>query len=173
MSQIRRALDLQARICSVPPSDLPSSPDTLYYQMANLLTDACDDGRLRGGADDVWRTVRLHSSDPTRFVINLGSKDMPRNQGRSRQSPHFERLDDSWFDFALTAFSDKANLIQLISYTFEIRLDDTQWGARPTGERTPSFIRFDLNPADHDNARLGHRCRVHVGSEDFSMPSPG
>lgn len=156
----------------MPPRDLPVSPDALYHQMGNLLDDACSDGLLLGGSTKVWQTLKIHSRDPARFVISLVASDGPRNQGMSKDFPHFERLDGSWFDFALTAFADKKAPIELISYTFEIRLDTTQWEKQPPKERTPSYIRFDLNPADHANAERGHRCHVHVGSEDFSMPAP-
>jgi hypothetical protein len=115
--------------------------------------------------------VRLSSSDTSKFVINLGGKDMKRNQKRTKEFPHFERPDGAWFDFALTAGTDLKQPIEIISYSFELRLDQVKWNARPADERVPAYVRFDLNPDDHDNAKHGHRCHVHIGSDDFSMPS--
>lgn len=143
--------------------------------MGNLLTDACDEGLLLGGSTEVWQKLKIHTesrAEGIHFVLNLGHKDMRRNQGHRRDFPHFERLDGGWFDFALTAFSDKKSPLELIAYSFEIRLDACQWGERPSEERAPCFVRYDLNPHDHANATVGARCHVHIGSEDFSMPSP-
>src|SRR5262245_59157391 len=175
MSRVLRALEAQRRICSVLPHDLPVLPEDHYHQLATLLVDGCEDALLLGGSRDVWHRLRFHTDTRgtgIEFVINLGAWDMPRNQKRSKDFPHFERIDGAWFDFALTGFSDKKRSIELISYSFEIRLDACEWGTRPAEERVPCFIRFDLNPPASDNAAVGERCHVHVGSDDFSMPSP-
>lgn len=168
---IQRALEVQNRICSVPPRNLPASPKALFTQVCQLLVDACDDDLLVGGSHQVWQTVKLHNSR-SEFVINLGKKDVTRNQGRTKSSPHFERHDGAWFDFALTARTDHKQPIEIVSYSFELRLDTVQWSSRPSVDRVPAYVRFDLNPDDHANATHGHRCHVHIGSEAFSMPSP-
>lgn len=168
---IQRALELQERICSVPPRNLPTSPQALFTQLRQLLVDACDDGLLLGGTRQVWDTIRLHTSR-NEFVINFGKQDVTRNQGRTKSHPHFERKDGAWFDFALTARASHKQPIEIISYSFELRLDTVQWPSRPSEERVPAYVRFDLNPGDHANANHGHRCHIHIGSEAFSIPSP-
>ncbi|HRI65815.1 MAG TPA: hypothetical protein PK156_16325, partial [Polyangium sp.] len=143
----------------------------LHYEIQNLLAAGCDDDLLLGGSSRVWQVVKLHSSDRSEFVINLGAKNLKRNQKRTKSFPHFERPDGAWFDFALIARADLNQPIEIISYSFELRLDDVKWQSRPAHERVPAYVRFDLNPHDHPNATLGHRCHVHIGSEAFSMPS--
>jgi hypothetical protein len=59
--------------------------------------------------------------------------------------------------------------IRLDSYSFEIRLP--LWPEQPADEQRPHFLRFDLNPPDHDNAGTGDRCHMHIGSDLFSIPS--
>lgn len=169
---LERALELQRRTCSVPPRNLPLLPVELQYELQNVLVAACDDDLLVGGSSRVWQLVKLHSSDLSEFVINLGAKESRRNQKRTKSLPHFERPDGAWFDFAVTARADKEQPIEVISYSFELRLDDVTWSSRPASERVPAFVRFDLNPGDHPNATIGHRCHVHIGSDAFSMPSP-
>lgn len=171
----RRAQALQGRILSAPPG-MPILPTDLHSEISTLLATAYEDGWLVGDSSEVWRMVKLSTSrgpsDPSQvtLVINLGDKDQKRNTKRSRDLPHFVRFDDAWFDFALTAIADKKNPIRLDSYSFEIRFP--LWLGQPPDEQRPHFLRFDLNPPEHDNTAIGDRCHMHIGSDLFSMPSP-
>jgi hypothetical protein len=48
----------------------------------------------------------------------------------------------------------------------------TTWPDQPEDEVSPSFVRFDLNKPGHDNAVVGERCHMHVGSDRYSAPAP-
>lgn len=95
------------------------------------------------------------------FDIAVGNV---RNFRRDRALPHFSRADGAWFDFQLLV-REHGGTASILAYGFELRMLD---------ERPFSFVRFDLNPPDHDNADDGLRSHLHLGTDDdgFSVPAP-
>jgi hypothetical protein len=135
---------------------LPNRPADLFEEIRSLLVEAAEDGYLQGGPQHVFRVLRLA---PERNAIWCGPSQP--NFRRDPHQPHLVRADGAWFDFRLILREKRREPLELLAYGFEFRRREPAW-----------WVRFDLNPPDHDNEQDGLRCHIHVNDDDLQLPAP-
>jgi hypothetical protein len=165
---VRRRVDLQQRLWdardpSMYPGAKQATARTLFQEIRQYLLQAADDSLLQGGPAVVYKILKLDQRKDGKYFIAVGDR---RNFRRDPSLPHFRRtLDQAWFDFQLL-LAEGARRVEILAYDFELRLH---------GEgNASSFVRFDLNPEEHDNEADGLRSHMHVSSDDdgMSVPAP-
>ncbi len=148
----------------------PSMPGTkhktaksLFQDIRQYLIQAVDDKLLEGGQAVVYDYLKFQPQRKGKYVIAVGNV---RNFHRDPSLPHFRRTkDQAWFDFLLV-LAERARSVEILVYDFELRL--------PGKGGASSFVRFDLNPPEHDNEADGLRSHLHINSDDdgMSVPAP-
>lgn len=164
-----RAMALQKRIFAAGHSTLfrstaNSTAKILWREIRAYLIKSSDCGLIVDSHNDIHEKLLFSESNKGGGTHSIAVGSV-RNFNRDRSLPHFTRKKDgAWFDFQLSVIETTSSL-EVLSYDFELRFDN----ARPV-----SFVRFDLNPKDHDNEKDGLRCHVHLGSDDdgHSVPAP-
>ena len=147
----------QARSPFLRADERKASPRTLFRAIRTYLIKAIDHRLLDSSQAEVHAHVKLAQLADGKFSIAVGDR---RNFRRDPRLPHFRRLSDqAWFDFQLVG-EERSRGIEILAYDFELRLPDD------------SYVRFDLNPPDHDNEVHGLRCHMHVNSDDDGMAVP-
>jgi hypothetical protein len=152
-----------ARDPSMHPGGKQTTAKALYREVREYLLHAADDRILEGGQARVWDVLKFDRRKDGKYFIAVGDV---RNFHRDPSLPHFRRtVDQAWFDFQLL-LEERARSVEILAYDFELRL--------PGGDSKSSFVRFDLNPEDHDNEADGLRSHMHVSSDDdgMSVPAP-
>lgn len=143
-------------------------PNRWLAEVRDYLKSASDEGLIQESFNQIYSTLLL-KLDPTPrpahptatfHTIQVGQVNFKNRPG----TPRFTRADGAWFDFGLI-LRQLDSEVDLFSYRFALRLP----GFGPWG-----LVRFDLNPPDHDNDRLGLRAHAHLFTDDetFSIPSP-
>ena len=165
---LQRRIDLQRRLWDArdplmhPGAKYRTARD-VYKDIRRYLLQAADDKLLDGGQARVHDLLKFDSHRNGKHVITVGDV---RNFRRDSSLPHFRRTEDhAWFDFLLV-LAERARSVEILLYDFELRLPIEGGGC--------SFIRFDLNPPDHDNEADGLRSHMHINSDDdgMSVPAP-
>jgi len=149
---------LQERILGLEPP-LPDDARQLFSEMRSVLRAASDEGLLATGPAEIHALLKTVTERDGKVAITGGYKDFQR----TGQHPRFVRRDGAWFHFTLTVAPRSRRKLDLIAYDFELVFPDGT---------DPVFIRFDLNPPEHDNEEQGLRSHVHPGTDDFSAPAP-
>lgn len=163
-----RLHSLQARLAqaSHPVFVSSGSSDDLFARIRHYLNRASDQKLI----DDSPREIRvkLVISDPAPEVPgathSIGIAG-PRNFRRDLSLPHFTRhADKARLDFQLST-REAGGQVEILAYAFELVLPE---------EAPFPFVRFDLNHDQHENARLGLRSHLHLGTDDdgYSVPGP-
>jgi hypothetical protein len=134
------------------------SSRTLYQEFSKLLNQAHNEGLLDTKLFDIRKLLQMTSQDRKQVVILGGTK----NFKRSKDIPHFNRVDGCWFDFAIT-INEVRKPAEIIGFDFEIRFPETD---------PIKFVRFDLNLPGHDNQADGLLFHLHPSSDDFMVHSP-
>lgn len=151
--------DIQDRVWQVTPYNVKNSK-LLRTQILKCLTTAYNQGKLKTKLNEIHDLLKLNKS------IKHGKKVWEitggqRNFKRRKDIPHFERLDQCWFDFAIL-INETPKPAEIIGFNFEIRFPQSC----PT-----KFIRYDLNLPEHNNEERGLRFHIHPGNDDFMIPS--
>ena len=135
----------------------------LRTQIFRTLTQAHNEGVLSTKLSEIYGLLKMSSQNQQQVVILGGLEKVgTKNFKRSKDIPHFARVDGCWFDFAIT-IDESQKPAEIIGFDFEIRFP----------ESVPiQFIRFDLNLPGHDNQADGLRFHLHPGSDDFMIHSP-
>jgi hypothetical protein len=139
------------------------SSKTLYQEFSKALNHAHNEGFLDTKLSEIHKLLKMTPQDRQQVVILGGlEKAGTKNFKRSKDIPHFSRVDGCWFDFAIT-IDEIRKPAEIIGFDFEIRFP----------EPVPiQFVRFDLNLPGHDNQVDGLRFHLHPGSDDFMVHSP-
>jgi hypothetical protein len=134
----------------------------LRAEILKCLTKAHDEGVLSTKLHEVHKLLKV--TDPKKNIVAIlgGGLEGKRNFNRSRDIPHFERVDGCWFDFTIL-IDETPKPAEIIGFDFEIRFPD---------ESPVRFLRFDLNLPGHDNEERSIRFHLHPGSDDFMIHSP-
>lgn len=159
---------LQAHVLSrgVELAGVRSAKDLVRGLHKRLLA-AADQRLLAGGPQGVHGKIRQGEQKRGQelHIYGAGPRSERQNFDRDPSHPHFKRTDDAWFDFALTLREDRRGVI-LLSYSGELRFPaGDQWNGL-------SFLRWDMNGADHHNQQRFLRCHLHPGHEELLVPSP-
>lgn len=135
----------------------------LRTQIFKTLNQAQNEGLLATKLSEIHKLLKMTPQDRQQVVILGGlEKAGTKNFKRSKDIPHFARVDGCWFDFAIT-IDDVRKPAEIIGFDFEIRFPDP----------VPiQFFRFDLNLPGHDNQTDGLRFHLHPSSDDFMVHSP-
>lgn len=160
---------LQEHLCERAASLLlPPEPRSLHRELQAHLLRACDENLLAMKPQDIFARLKLSDSPlgarPEYTGIYGGEKDLKR----TGEMPHFLRRDGAWFTFTITVRSRRAKPLELSAYDFELCFPER----RQVDARLPRFVRFDLNPPEHDNQIKGLRCHMHPGHDDLIAPAP-
>lgn len=127
-----------------------------WQEIRTYLLKASDCGLIADTPTEVREKLVLSETNAGGGTHSIAVGSV-RNFHRDRALPHFTRkVDGGWFDFQISVLETRSTLT-VISYDFELRLP----GGSPV-----EFVRFDLNPPEHDNETIGLRCHVHFGSDD-------
>jgi hypothetical protein len=159
---LKYSQDIQARSLQACSLEVESARN-LYQQLSKTLNQAQNEGLLGTKLFEIRKLLRMTNQSQKQVVILGGlEKEGTKNFKRSKEIPHFSRVDGCWFDFAIIVSEVKIPA-EIISFDFEIRFP----------ERIPvEFVRFDLNLPGHDNQGDGLRFHMHPGSDDFMVHSP-
>ena len=135
----------------------------LRTQIFKTLTQAHDDRVLNTKLAEIYGLLKMSSQNQQQVVILGGLEKVgTKNFRRSKDIPHFSRVDGCWFDFAIT-IDESQKSAEIIGFDFEIRFP----------ESVPiQFVRFDLNLPGHDNQADGLRFHLHPSCDDFMVHSP-
>jgi hypothetical protein len=139
------------------------SSRTLYQELSKALNHAHDEGFLATKLFEIQKLLQMTPQDRKQVVILGGTK----NFKRSKDIPHFNRVDGCWFDFAIT-INEVRKPAEIIGFDFEIRFPETD----PIKKDPIKFVRFDLNLPGHDNQADGLLFHLHPSSDDFMVHSP-
>jgi hypothetical protein len=146
--------DVQERLLKTTPLT-EKSAKVLWSKLLKSLTAACDDKLLKTEHHEIRGLLKMTSTDKGIIEITGGQ----RNFKRLKEIPHFKRFDGCWFDFAILV-NENIKPAEIIAFDFEIRfLEDN-----PT-----KFLRFDLNPPEHNNDDKGKRFHIHPGNDDLMV----
>jgi hypothetical protein len=140
------------------------SSKTLYQEFSKALNQACNDRLLDTKIFEIRKLLKMTPPDHQRQVVILGGleKSGTKNFNKSKDIPHFARVDGCWFDFAIT-IDESQKSAEIIGFDFEIRFP----------EPVPiDFFRFDLNLPGHNNQADGLRFHLHPSCNDFMVHSP-
>lgn len=143
----------------------------LYSKLKRRLITAATEGVLKHGHGSVANLLNYipapHRNDLPhgmaleegwKYSLILGGEKVMRQENSGRQ---FERDDEAWFHFAITLREKKRQALELVAYNFEIVF--------PGEHRGPRFVRFDLNPPDHQNTQRDMRSHMHPGIDEESL----
>ena len=134
----------------------------LYQQFSKTLNQAHNEGFLATKLFEIHKLLKM-SQDQKQFIILGGLEKVgTKNFKRSKDIPHFSRVDGCWFDFAIT-INEAKKPAEIIGFDFEIRFPEIM---------PVQFVRFDLNLPGHNNQVDGLRFHSHPGSEDLMFHSP-
>jgi hypothetical protein len=135
----------------------------LRARLFKCLNIANDEGILQTKLQDIHKFLKITYPDKNKVqILGGGREGGERNFNRSKDIPHFERLDGCWFDFTITV-DEIPKPAEIIGFSFEIRFPDGY---------SVRFLRFDLNLPGHDNETRRMRFHVHPGSDDLMIHSP-
>jgi hypothetical protein len=135
----------------------------LRTQIFQTLNQAHNEGLLDTKLSKIHQLLKMTPQDRKQVVILGGLEKVgTKNFKRSKDIPHFSRVDGCWFDFAITT-DESRKPAEIIGFDFEIRFP----ASVPI-----KFFRFDLNLPGHDNQVDGLRFHLHPGSDDFMVHSP-
>ncbi len=150
--------DIQHRSIKLTPLTVLKGNE-LRTQILKCLIAALDDKVLKTKRHEIHKLLKMTPSDDKGKIAIVGGE---RNFKRSKDIPHFERVDGCWFDFSILV-DETLKPAEIIGFNFEIRFP----------ENNPiKFLRFDLNLPNHDNEERGMRFHLHPGSDDFTIHSP-
>jgi hypothetical protein len=135
----------------------------LRTQIFKILSQAHNEGVLNTKLAAIYGLLKMSTQNQQQVVILGGLEKVgTKNFKRSKDIPHFTRVDGCWFDFAIT-IDESRKPAEIIGFDFEIRFP----------ESVPiQFVRFDLNLPGHDNQADGLRFHLHPSSDDFMIHSP-
>jgi len=156
--------EIQNRSLQSTQLTIPSAKN-LYNQIFKCLNDANDNGILKTKHQEIRELLKMKPSEKNKneILIRGGRKEKERlNFTRSKDVPHFERIDECWFDFGIS-IDDSKKETEIIGFGFEIRFPE---------DHQVKFIRFDLNLPNHKNEERGMRFHLHPGSDDLMIHSP-
>jgi hypothetical protein len=160
---LRLRSDIQKRITDANLLEVESA--TKYFsELRKCLLDASDNRYLETKQNLVYNQLQMKKPNKgdSIWIIYGGTSRDPKNFNRDKALPHFERKDGGWFDFSLSV-DERTKPAQITFYTFELRF--------PVTHRI-EFIKFDLNPPDHDNDKRDIRSHIHPGHDDLMIHSP-
>jgi hypothetical protein len=136
----------------------------LRTQIFRTLNQAHNEGFLATKLSEIHKLLKMSSQEDRQQVVILGGLEKvgTKNFKRSKDIPHFSRVDGCWFDFAIT-IDEVRKPAEIIGFDFEIRFPEPV---------SIQFFRFDLNLPGHDNQADGLRFHLHPSSDDFMVHSP-
>ncbi|MDJ0615546.1 MAG: hypothetical protein QNJ63_02165 [Calothrix sp. MO_192.B10] len=134
------------------------SAKSLRAEIFKCLTSAYNEGFLNTKIHEIHSLLKMTPQSKEIIEITGGQ----RNFKRVRETPHFERTDGCWFDFAILV-NQKDKSAEVMGFTFEIRFVD---------DNPIKFLRFDLNLPEHNNQDKGKRFHIHPGYDEFMIHSP-
>ncbi|MBD2294527.1 hypothetical protein H6G06_13835 [Anabaena sphaerica FACHB-251] len=147
--------DVQERILKITPLTVKSAK-MLRGEILKSLIAARDDKFLKTEFHQIHNLLKITPSKDKGIIEITGGQ---RNFNRIKETPHFERCDGCWFDFAILV-NENIKPAEIIAFNFEIRfLEDN-----PT-----KFLRFDLNLPEHNNEDKGKRFHLHPGNDDLMV----
>jgi hypothetical protein len=154
--------EIQQRSLQACPLKIKSANE-LRTQIFRALIKAHDDRFLSTKQNEIRTILRISDRDRQPVVILGGLEKVgTKNFKRSKDIPHFARVDGCWFDFAIT-IDESRESAEIIGFDFEIRFP------KPV---PIEFFRFDLNLPGHDNQDDGLRFHLHPSCNDFMVHSP-
>jgi len=161
---IARGIELQQRLeASSHPvlrrTGTKAKAKTLFREIQSYLLNASDQKLIQEPPHEIYSQLRLTPLKDGLFDLSVGDT---RNFKRDPQLPHFTRQDGGWFDFQLLIRETSAGL-EILAYDFELRLLD---------HSQISFVRFDVNPPDHQNEAKALRAHLHLNVDDDGMAVP-
>jgi hypothetical protein len=102
-----------------------------------------------------WVSLEFTKASKGVWLITMGPTI---DQGETPDHFHFDS--GARLSFGLTLKED-GNRSRLVSFRYQYNLPDT---------KSPRFLRFDLNPATHENPLTEPLCHLHPGLEDVRLP---
>jgi hypothetical protein len=151
-------LEIEQRCMEISPLKVKST-SSLLNQLRKILTDACDANVLLSNQSEIYKYLKIIEKAKTNKDGHDEIMGGAKNIKRSKDFPHFERLDGVWFDFAIT-LNTTDKLTDVIAFNFEIRFPNND---------PLEYLRFDLNPPKHHNEDIGMRFHVHPAHRDIKF----
>ena len=103
-----------------------------------------------------WNSLKFTTASKGVWLIAMGPTI---DEGETPGHFHFDS--GARLSFGLTLQED-GNRSRLVSFRYQYNLPDG---------KSPSFLRFDLNRASHENPLAEPLCHLHPGLKDVRLPS--
>jgi hypothetical protein len=151
-------VDIESRSIQIAKLEVPNAK-VLHGQLLQIFNVARNKKILLTDQPSVRKLLKIKNGSAKDEIEIIGGE---RNFKRRKDTPHFERRDGCWFDFAI-ALKQTRKSAEVIGFNFEIRFPDNV---------SVRFMRFDFNLPEHDNEERGMRFHIHPGCDDFMVNAP-